>query len=72
MPARTVKGPVFTIVVDGKRITVKHVGSKGKRCRVIAPHGVLIESLSANDIEPNGQITTSAPPVIHERFEEAL
>ena len=44
MPARTVKGAVFTIVVGGQRITVKHVSSKGKRCRVIAPEGVTIES----------------------------
>jgi hypothetical protein len=43
MSARTVRGPSFTIVVDGKRIFVKHVDCKGKRCRVIAPEGVTIE-----------------------------
>lgn len=44
MHARTIKGSVFTIIVDSKRITVKHVFSKGKRCRVILPDGVMIES----------------------------
>jgi hypothetical protein len=43
MNERTVKGAVFTIVVEGKRIVVKHVSGKGKRCRVIAPAGVSIE-----------------------------
>ncbi len=43
MRLRTVKGAVFTIVVDDKRIVVKHVFGKGKRCRVILPPGVLIE-----------------------------
>ena len=36
MKLRTVKGAVFTILVDDKRIV-------GKRCRVIVPPGVLIE-----------------------------
>lgn len=44
MVARTVKGPVFTIVVDGKEIVVQHVNAKGKRCRVTAPNGVRIVS----------------------------
>jgi hypothetical protein len=43
MRSRTVRGTVFTILVDDKRIVVKHVLGKGKRCRVIAPAGVLIE-----------------------------
>ncbi len=43
MSARTVKGPYFAIIVDDKRILVKHIYAKGKRCRVIAPEGVLIE-----------------------------
>lgn len=43
MRLRTVKGAVFTILVDDKRIVVKHVFGKGKRCRVIVPPGVLIE-----------------------------
>ncbi len=43
MSLHTVKGAIFTIVVDDKRIVVKHVFGKGKRCRVIAPPGVLIE-----------------------------
>ncbi len=43
MKFRTVKGAVFTIVVDDKRIVIKHVFGKGKRCRVIVPPGVLIE-----------------------------
>ena len=43
MKLRTVKGAVFTILVDDKRIVVKHVFGKGKRCRVIGPPGVLIE-----------------------------
>ena len=53
MPARTVKGTVFTIVVDGKRIIVKHISSKGKRCRVIVPEGVIIISspqITENDV----------------------
>lgn len=44
MPSRTVRGAKFTIVVGGHRIVIKHVPSKGKRCRVIAPPGVIIES----------------------------
>jgi hypothetical protein len=44
MVARTVKGSEFTIIVDDKRITVKHLYCKGKRCRVIAPAGVRIET----------------------------
>ena len=43
MSARTIKGAVFTIVVDDKRIIVKHVFGKGKRCRVTIPPGVSIE-----------------------------
>ena len=43
MRLRTVKGSVFTIVVDDKRIVIKHLYGKGKRCRVIAPPGVFIE-----------------------------
>ncbi len=43
MRPRTVKGTVFTIIVDDKRIVIKHVFGKGKRCRVIAPPGVFIE-----------------------------
>ena len=43
MRLRTVKGSVFTIVVDDKRIVVKHVFGKGKRCRVTVPPGVVIE-----------------------------
>ncbi|WP_010587997.1 hypothetical protein [Schlesneria paludicola] len=43
MPVRTVKGPVFTLIVGGQQIVVKHVNAKGKRCRVFAPEGVLIE-----------------------------
>ena len=42
MTLRTVKGAVFTILVDGKRIVVKHVFGKGKRCRVIVPPGVVV------------------------------
>jgi hypothetical protein len=53
MPARTVKGPQFAIVVDGKRIIVKHVyAAKGKRCRVIVPEGVLIEGSLDVDESP--------------------
>jgi len=44
MPVRTVKGSVFTLIVHGQQIVVKHVNAKGKRCRVFAPEGVLIES----------------------------
>jgi hypothetical protein len=44
MPARTIKGSQFTIIIEGKQITVKHVTGKGKRCRVIAPDGVRIEA----------------------------
>ena len=44
MPARTVKGPVFTLIFQGQTIVVKHIPAKGKRCRVFAPDGVQIES----------------------------
>ena len=43
MIARTVKSAVFTIVVGDKRIVIKHVFCKGKRCRVILPPGAIIE-----------------------------
>ncbi|HEY0984083.1 hypothetical protein [Schlesneria sp.] len=46
MPERTVKGAAFTIIVDDKQIRVEHVFGKGKRCRVYAPPGVLIEPVS--------------------------
>ncbi len=51
MVARTVKGTIFTIIVDGKRITVKHIAAKGKRCRVTGPEGVMIESSCSNSSE---------------------
>ncbi len=57
MRARTVKGSVFAILVDGKRIIVKHVFCKGKRCRVFAPPGVTIEeqpNQSATDDTDDG------------------
>ncbi len=64
MPTRTVKGPTFTIVVDGKKIVVKHVYSKGKRCRVIAPEGVTIETgrpiLQFNDSPSSPAKTTKS------------
>lgn len=54
MPVRTVKGPVFTLIVDGRQIVVKHVNAKGKRCRVFAPDGVLIET-GLVSIEESGE-----------------
>ena len=51
MIARTVKGPVFTILVDGKAIVVQHVASKGRRCRITAPNGVRIVTGCADDDE---------------------
>lgn len=42
MPARTIKGPLFTINVAGQQVIVKHVACKGKRCRVIFPEGVTV------------------------------
>ena len=49
MPARTIKARSFTIFVDGKRITIRHVDSKGKRCRVFVPDGVRIEPGIVNE-----------------------
>lgn len=46
MVMRTVKGSVFTIIVDGKRIVIQHVSGKGKRCRISMPDGVRIEDQS--------------------------
>lgn len=43
MPERTVKGQRFSIVINGQRIVVAHVQSKGKRCRVTLPAGAFIE-----------------------------
>jgi len=44
MRARTVKGNQFTIQLGDKRIVIKHVAGKGKRCRVTVPQGVTITS----------------------------
>ena len=61
MPERTVKGAAFTIVVGDQRIRVEHVYGKGKRCRVSAPPGVVIEpssQLTLNEGNP------SEPPIL--------
>lgn len=65
MIARTVKGPVFTIVVDGKAIVVQHVSAKGRRCRVTAPNGVQILSgfpESNRDRPEEGTPSNECPP----------
>ena len=49
MPARTMKSMSFTIFIDGKRITVKHIYCKGKLCRVFVPHGAWIEPGITNE-----------------------
>ena len=59
MPARTIKAMSFTIFIDGKRITVKHIYCKGKRCRVFVPQGAWIEPGITN--EPSVAQAQSAP-----------
>ena len=49
MPARTIKALSFTIFIDGKRITIKQIFCKGKRCRVFVPQGAWIEPGITNE-----------------------
>lgn len=68
MPERTVKGAAFTIVVGDKRIHVEHVFGKGKRCRISAPPGVVIE------VPPNLAQTekNNSHPAILERLRQSF
>ena len=61
MPERTVKGATFTIIVGDKRIRVEHVYGKGKRCRISAPPGVVIEPSSQLTLNEE---THSEPPIL--------
>lgn len=68
MPERTVKGAAFTIVVDDKRILVEHVFGKGKRCRVSAPPGVVIEPSTPAGLNER----RPAEPAILKRLRQSL
>lgn len=62
MTMRTVKGPVFAIVVDQKRIVIQHVGGKGKRCRVSMPPGVRIEEIASQTAVPPSDCVANPAP----------
>lgn len=68
MPERTVKGAAFTIVVDDKRIRVEHVFGKGKRCRISAPPGVVIETSASSSNNAGGH----SEPAILERLRQSF
>lgn len=61
MPERTVKGREFSIVIGGQRIRIKHIQSKGKRCRVTIPAGAYIEvgEPKSDDRRDRSSIATS-------------